>query len=403
MAAGIGNGIGAFMAGLAGGVKTAADMENERIKSDYYRRHMDLLESADKRAASKEDRDALLDERKMALLENADKRSAAEADRTAADYSANAPLLAAKRAAGLTELNDAADERSAKQAAGQEAVADFRSNPQKYGSFAEAFRAVALPKIQEHYLSKGDTATADAFSTWADKQEIKDGINNVGRINQSLLSNDWDGASKHLNTLMKDKSYLPDTGWKRSFDPIKDKDGKTIGLRLTSTAPDGKSENVDSTDIADVYGKLMPMISPQTAFEFSKKQYEDQQAAKSERAKGLNKLSDEIDLERVKSASRIAEERAKALGPQGMKDYSTGVLQVMKYQSENNPGFAKLPPDQQAAQSAAIYEQVRARSGHGGGQPVPTTRNLGVQSTAPAPAPKSIMPAFTGQNYYDVQ
>lgn len=65
---------------------------------------------------------------------------------------------------------------------------------------------------------------------------------------------------------------------------------------------------------------------------------------------------------RVQLALDIAKARAKAEGPEGVRDYAKGIMEIMKFQSENNPGFVKLSALEQAAQSADIYEQVRAQA-----------------------------------------
>lgn len=391
----MGIGIGSFIQGLANGANVARQWDKQDQEAKFKERQLSILENADKRATAKDSRDA--------ANQDQDRQWKAE------DRSANAPILAAQRRSALGALSDADAEKEAKKSAGEEATAAFKSDPNRYGSVTEAYRQIAVPKVKQFYLSQGDTAKADAFEKWANDKRIENGIETVGKLEQSFQRGDWDAVSKHYNSLMSDGAYVPQTGFKYSAEPIKGKDGKVVGLRATTTSPDGESANEDFTDITQVHQKLMPMISPQTMFEFGKHQYEQEQATKAERAKSQNKLVNDITLEGVKNqnqadlkrmeiAGKIAEERAKALGPQGIKDYANGVLQVMKLQSENNAGFAKLPPEQQASQAAQIYEQVRARSGQGGGQAqqVPTSRTMQPQQQAPTKTPmaRSIMPSF---------
>jgi hypothetical protein len=67
-------------------------------------------------------------------------------------------------------------------------------------------------------------------------------------------------------------------------------------------------------------------------------------------------------------------------------------MEVMKFQSENNAGFARLEPSKQAEQAAAIYDRVREEAMRRG---APAARTP-VAPATPTMPPQRRPPIFTG-------
>ncbi|MBS4050223.1 MAG: hypothetical protein KGZ69_03355 [Methylomonas sp.] len=331
-----GAGIGAFINGLASGANVARQWDKQDQEQRFKERQLGILESANKRAESKDARDAANDAQ--------DRQWAAE------DRAIKTPVIAAQSRSILSGLADVEAEKEAKKSAGAEANKAFSENPAKYNNnFDEAFNSVYVPKVRQFYLSKGDTANADAFTAWTDKKEVKDAVKTVGGISQALTVGDWDKAINNINSTFNNKDYIFDTGWKRAAEPVKDKDGKTVGMRFTSTSPDGnKTGGADITDAGDASVKSMSMLSPHTAYEFAKSAYDRKVAEQAETNKSTSKLANDIVLDRMRShykmdereqdsALKIIEESAKRDGFDP-KEVTNQALNLLKTDMENgNP------------------------------------------------------------------
>jgi hypothetical protein len=410
-----GAGIGAFINGLASGANVARQWDKQDQEQKFKERQLGILESANRRAESKDARDA---------ANNAQDRQWMTEDRAV-----NAPVIAAQSRSILSGLADVEAEKEAKKAAGAEANKAFSENPAKYNNnFDEAFLSIYVPKVRQFHLSRGDTASADGFTTWAEKKEVRDAAKKVNGISQSLTVGDWDKAINNINSAFSNKDYILDDGWKRAAEPVKDKDGKTVGMRFTSTSPDGnKTSGADITDANDASVKSMSMLAPHSAWEFAKSAYDRKVAEQAETNKSTSKLANDIVLERMRShykmdereqdsALKIMEERAKreGLDPNVVTNQ---VLNLLKTDAENgnlilgmkDKNGKIVPPSGDEALRLATDKVIETRRGISNQQSAATgstpqggtvaprpflrTRDMGGGASAPQQQPTQQQPA----------
>lgn len=386
-------------------------------------RQIDLAEDKDEREAanSAEDRKWLREDRAAdAPVKEAQRRNivgeveAAEETRKwrREDRAADAPVKEAQRRAAIETTNDGLAARGAAktgtaevrgiidaqrqksivrgtddigrptitvdgQVASDEADAN-RMFEQRHGTFMQKYREIAVPKIQQSLLERGDRVGADAWQKWNDDARVKESIDTVGRIEGAFQSGDWDGVQRHFTDLQKNGNYmiLPDSEIKT--EPIKE-GGKTVGIRsILIDKKKGTKVEQEHRDIASLHRQLMGIINPASVFEHNRKQIEAVETAKIDIAKERSKTASAIEVERVKgdmakekaqidAAGRIAAERAKALNVDP-REYYKGVMETWKRLSEDT-GFMREDPktgkkvpmtaEEQAAQAAQVYEQVR--------------------------------------------
>lgn len=264
------------------------------------------------------------------------------------------------------------------QKAGSQAEAD-KMFEQRHGTFMEAYRTTVVPKIQQGYLARGDLKSAEAWQKWNDDERVKKGIDTAGRLEGAFRAGDWDGVSKHFNSLAQSKDYMALGDVDVKAEPIKGDDGKTVGLKATYT--DKKSNTTRTEEFKDMdslHTALMGMVNPASVFEYNKQQLAAVQAAKIDAAKENRKLANDIDLKRVESALKIGEERAKQ-GFGDPKSYSDTIMKQVQSMGENDLTFAKKPPEEQVAAADAIVSEAYRRAG----------RARPAQATPGAPVPQA--------------
>ncbi|MGJ0533082.1 MAG: hypothetical protein ACR65W_07445 [Methylocystis sp.] len=214
--------------------------------------------------------------------------------------------LAAKGASEEQELADTRAERDTNAAAAQAADTEFKANPQKYASTYDAYLAKAAPMVRDAYLARGQVDKAKAWNGFVKDEGVRLGIETVGGIEQAFQAGDLEGVKSGINKLFGNKRYMADAGWSTNAELLKDKDGKPAGLRITRTGPDGKSTSSDSSNIQEIHAELMPMISPDTAFQWNNKLLEDRRATQADEAKEGRKFVRDLALETRKLETKRA-------------------------------------------------------------------------------------------------
>ncbi|WP_036289526.1 hypothetical protein [Methylosinus sp. PW1] len=402
--ANIGLGIGSFINGLTSGVNAARQWDQADQLQKIRERQLSIMENQDRRAE---------DKAKLDAENNAQDRKWKQEDRDSVEEekTKNEPIKDAQRKSILTGLNDASAERDAKSAAGSAAQKEMDANPGKYGSFEDAYRAVAVPKIQQHYLSRGETDKADAFGKWSNDKRTEAGIKSFGNFSNSIAVGDWGGATKHLQSIFDDPAYMAPHGYKIGVEPIRDDSGKQIGVRGTTTGPDGQTQTKDFTDPGQLYQFVSPIINPHSAFEWAKTVHDNEIAAKSQRASERNKLSDQIELEGFKQqgqadlksmeiAGKIAEKRADGIG-MDPKEYTKAVLDMSKNMADNgmlskpdaNGKSVPMSAEEAIAAAADRVDQAVIRQKTQGATPGARPIMPGAQTT-PQVAPSRQVPLF---------
>lgn len=366
--AGLGYGIGSFLEGLSKGAAVGNQMRRQDTEDALNERRMKLLEDQSQRSAKESDLNL--------------KVKQADFDNSQADRTANAPLLAAQRQSQLTTLNDDAATRSTIKdatAAGQadydaekaKSIAvgkDAQGNPvytvdgqaaaskdeaeslfeKNHGTAMDHIRTKMIPAAVQSYIKRGDLASADRFQKWSDDKDVQNGIEDLGRATQSLKMGDWDGATKSLNKVAQNGSYVSQDHHGMAFEPIKDDSGKTTGVRMSYTdKASGQKFSRDFANADEAIHAAGAYLSPQAAFEQQKTDYAATQAAKAEEQKAKNDAAKQITVEAAKSANKMEEDRMKSAltvaekfaenqGYQDPKEFANSTRDMMKNMADND-------------------------------------------------------------------
>jgi hypothetical protein len=363
-----GIGIGSFLDGLTKGMALKNQQDQQKVTNDLNERRMKLSEGQDARAAQS---DAL-----------SLKKAQTDLDNSQADRAATAPILAAQRKVQLDNLNDESEQRATVRSGTDQAQKDYAAekaksiivgkddagNPtyavdgekaasaddadklfeQKHGAFMDAYRTRVVPKIINGYLKRGDVKSAEAFQKWSDNKGVESATQDYGRMMQSATMGDWDGATKYLNSMATNGDAISQDRHKLVATPIKDKDGKTSGIHVDyKDNVSGQTFGRDFSDMDEFHKYAATLMSPDSLFEQGKADLAAHQAAQAEKAKGLNKLANDITLanvnsnnkmdeDQLKSKLNIAEEFAKNNGYQNPKEFANSTRDMLKNMADND-------------------------------------------------------------------
>lgn len=329
----LGIGIGSFMTGLAQGMALKNKQDQQKIENDLAERKMKLIEGKDARDAQNDAQDR--------------KWKQEDRDFQTSERSADAPIKAAQRKAQLDGLNDESEMRTTLRTGTDNAKKEYEAEKaksiligkdeagnetytvdgekaaskddadklfeQRHSTFMDAYRTKMVPAVVQGYLKRGDVKSADAFQKWSNQKGVENAVHDYGRMMQSLQLSDWDGANKSLNSMMKNGDYVSQDRHDIKAEPIKDKDGKTAGIRVNyKDKVTGANSSKDFTSMDEFHQFAATMASPDSAFEQGKRDYEAHISAQSDKAKGLNKLANDITLESAKSANKMDEDQLKS-------------------------------------------------------------------------------------------
>ena len=219
----IGIGLGGFMEGLQGGMKTRADMDDRK-------------------------RQKVLDERQDKAFERQQKmwdRDDAEYERQEADRTA------------IRDINTQAKAEFDKQ------VAAGTQQPDNFENFWSTY---ALPKMKNTYLATGDLESAEKVIKWGETADAKRG----GKLAMNALlkaqTGDPDGALADVIEAGQIKGYI-DHGYElQGNDKIMSPDGQHVGYRLKLTTPDGDLVEQDIT-VADLPKMIATFANPEAAWQ----------------------------------------------------------------------------------------------------------------------------------------
>lgn len=288
-----GAGIGSFMEGLASGIRSGQAMGNNMRQRELEERRLQIQEDAARRDAENDAYTRSVNEKKMKWAEEdrvtskaneerllkeheADRAwqekqhgwSEADRARQEAERAANAPLVETTRKAAILEqegkLKGAQTEADVRNM-GDQAKADYEGTKsksilvgkdeagnttysvdgekaaskedaeklyeQRHGSFTDNYYTNIAPKIVESYIANGQPEKAEQFRKYLEADQGKKTVEIGGRIMQSYLLGDMDGVNKGINQLVRGGKYMVTDGYDVKAEPLKDKEGKTIGLR----------------------------------------------------------------------------------------------------------------------------------------------------------------------------
>lgn len=284
--ANIGAGIGAFMEGLAGGVKAVGDIDRDAAYTKYLNAKMASESASEARDAAKAERDK--------------------------------PLEDAKREHDLATYQDAATERgilrgiapsqgtaaqSNNVATPGTATPSGESGAQSSTPFADRWRETQAPILKQHYVQTGQLDKANALDKWLDDDGIKRGIETNGRVMSAYHNGDLDGVKTGLNQLFSNKRYFPSAGWDTKVELVKDESATPIGLRITRTGPRGERSVSDLNGDQEIVAGLQ-RLNPQTAFDYGKHLLDDKRNLEKKRAEEGFQAEREIAVEREKQTTK---------------------------------------------------------------------------------------------------
>lgn len=336
-----GMGIGPFITGLARGAAIGGSYARQDVQDEIAARRLQLEEDRAARETKNDEQDRAW---KIEDRSYQDKLRQREEQ----DYQANAPVrdLAVKQAsAGIKTLQESDEAKSVKAAAAGEAKAALAQNPEKYGSFDEAYNAVAAPKIKQFYLSKGDTAGAEGWDSWNKNEQIKEGKKSFGAFMQAYRVGDIDAATKHISDMVRNDTYFSKYRGNITPEQLKDEKGDVVGMRLKMKDPNGKEFTRDFTTPEQIFEFGTSVTAPDSMYELMRADSNAAKAGKAKQAEKMTEAQKEIIVKNAESNNRILEEAAKSGSTEnpGTKTRAG----IFKSLMEMDTAFAKLPPDQQ--------------------------------------------------------
>lgn len=233
---------------------------------------------------------------------------------------------------------------------------------QRHGSFMDNYYKFQAPKIMEAYIANGQPEKAEQFRKFLEADQGRKTVEIGGRIMQSYLLGDMDGVNKHINQLVRGGKYMVTDGYDVKAEPLKDKDGATIGLRGVF-----KNKQTGETFSHDYAGDgLAEMISglsnPSVLFE-----------------QGIQ------SAERARAAAAEANKKGIEIGGEVTKDAYKQKFELRKQLDDiNAPAWAQqMTPEQKDA-----YVESRFKSILGGAPPAAIGNQAGgVRPTTLMPRP----------------
>ncbi len=442
--ANMGVGIGAFLDGAVAGYRTGTDMSRQKRLDDLSERQQKLREQAaiDDKAAADRDYQLRADAAKR-LGDMQDYRMQTEREDRAyqqQERAANAPLVAAERDSRLRGLRKDADLDAAMTGAGKAATDAYNADltaargsitqatnekglpafgfgGQTYGSRADAEKAadasvgsmmdhyakVGVPKVQQAYLQAGQPEKAQAYGKWVQDKKVQDGMSSAYRIFQAAQMQDWDRVSSGMDEILGNNGYMDLSGYDGDASPVKDKDGKTVGIKVQYTdKATGRKFEQTYTNMDEFQQGVLAVVNPEAVFEHNTKIIEAQATAKAELQGKVAfeqvRHDNAIDLEREKSLNKIAEENAKLAGGGGVENVRKALEARIRSMEAGDTAFVGLSEEEKvkrAAESLGLLNSAaEAMAGAPGGQQQSGPTATPVQSRA-LPAYGDVAPPNT--------
>lgn len=150
----------------------------------------------------------------------------------------------------------------------------------KHGSFVERYNQIAVPKIRDFYLEKGEPEKADKWIKWNSDKRVQRGQEIGGRLLQSYQVGDWDGINKHFNELVKNNDYMATDGYEIKAEPIVE-EGKTVGLRgIYKSKANGSTFAQEYRNVGELGQVIEAVTNPATVFETNLAQFKAIETAK---------------------------------------------------------------------------------------------------------------------------
>ncbi len=180
----------------------------------------------------------------------------------------------------------------------------------------------------------------------------------------------------------------------------------------------GQSFTKDFSDMDEFHRYASSLMSPDSLFEQAKTDYAAHMAGQADKAKGLNKLANDVTLANVNSQNRmdedqlksrlsVAEEFAKSNGYQNPKDFANSTRDMIKNMADNNmlktpvlgadgkptldsrgsPKMRDMTADEAVTAAANLVHQTNLAARQQGG-----AQTQGVVPPAATPPGRSILP-----------
>lgn len=248
------------------------------------------------------------------------------------------------------------------------AAAEASQGPE---SFIQRYREVAVPKIVEHYLGKGDLERATAFQKWADDGATADGMKAWAKGVQAAAAGDEDGFLDNMVGAYNATGYFDD-GYqvvRKDSGFTRDESGTITGARLTfKNQQTGAISSRVFEDVEDIYRMGVNFLSPEAVFEYGQEQLAA--AGEAQAKEAAHERAIEIEVLKAQLTGK------------GAPDYRKAISETVKTLMETDMSgqFAALPPEQQVAQAVEIVkaQETGARSlgqlGQGSGVAPPVWR-----------------------------
>jgi hypothetical protein len=358
------------------------DLEDKRVQADAdFRKHqigadnvrLDLARQGlglqrDQIAATRENTAAA-----NRRADNADRRAQGEYDTRMQEHNANAPLREATRESGiataklgaaqsgekLDALNTMQAERTKARAAydekkkneitigaGENGAQTFSYGGKTYdsaeaadeaydkanGSFYRQFMRKVGPAQVERMAASGDVEGAKAYKGYLESAELEDHMDHLGKVYASLTKGDWSGTANAIKEAVKGKNLLEADGLEIDVQPVKDKKGSTVGMRLSMKGADGNTQSMEFNDINKAMEYINAVANPTEGYKVFQAR---QKVADASRAKLAEK--------RGEAAIDVETERAKA----GIINPTKILIETTKDMSRDPSSIGKKPEDRQ--------------------------------------------------------
>jgi hypothetical protein len=203
-------------------------------------------------------------------------------------------------------------------------------------STMENYRDIGVPKLIDYYMSRGEIDRAQALKDWATGSKAQDSMTDWSKALHSLAIGDADGLLTNFTTYINgmDVGVTVD---KAASKVTRDENGIVTGFDIAVVGKDGKTTMTHYNGMNDMVQTGLLALPPDKLFEESQKQQVSTRAA----VMASQKLETSVQIAQMKL--------------QGTNKSRNDILNVMKIFTADplgHPGFADLPPEEQASQAA---------------------------------------------------
>lgn len=136
-------------------------------------------------------------------------------------------------------------------------------------SYADTYRRVGAPYVEEQLLRLGRVADAQVYRDWTTAESTRSGLEAYGQAAFAAARGDMDGFSNAVIDLYNNEDFFPDgfTVDREQSQFIKDADGNILGAQVALVDKDGNVSMQTWEGMDDMVVDVLNMVSPERAFE----------------------------------------------------------------------------------------------------------------------------------------